>query len=129
MTISPKQKLIISTTAITLSFLAGILASPSINRAIIFTTDLFATPQTTYMAKPSEYEARTTALFNSPQFKASCLAGARSQVALEIAREKKQEASYYLDQYDKESSLSVGIFETTTPSYIVATVASSSTTK
>lgn len=124
-----KNQAIIASVLVLASFGAGIASYGTLNRAYAFTTDLFTEDPSTYMAKPSEYEQRTQALFNSPQFKASCLAGARSQVALEIAREKKQEAQYYLEQFDKESSLSVGIFETPTPTYMGATVASSSKKK
>ena len=103
-------RVIALSSALLASYAAGIASEPTLARAYEFTTDLFTDP-VTYSAPLSDYDKRTQALFSSKSFQASCLAGARARVALEIAKEKKDEANHYLNESDTNTALSLGIFE------------------
>ena len=126
--LSTKTKAIAITTISLIVYAACIASEPTLARAYEFTTDLFTDP-VTYSAPISDYDKRTQALFSSKSFQASCLAGARARVALEIAKEKKDEANHYLNESDTNTALSLGIFESSPVSVMGASSTKSSKTK
>lgn len=107
-----KKEIIVASVIFVIAFSLGMASFKPINRAYLFTADLFGGKKdpSVYMAKPSEYEKRTDELFKSTQFQAICRAGAKAQVALEIAGEAKQKAVHYLGEFDTNSNLATKIF-------------------
>lgn len=123
------KKALIGGTIISIIFTLGFLSHDPIMKAYTFTTDLFGSDPAQYMAPLTDYEKRTKELHESPKFQAACLAGARAQISLEMAREKKQEAVKYLDEFDRNSVLSQEMIVGDVVSFMGATVASSTKAK
>ena len=92
------QKIILASLALASSFLAGAYTRPAIDMGILLGSSLFTTKQPVYVAPPSEYDQKVTALWKSEKHQAVCKATAASMVSVELARK-------YLDEYEKQNAL------------------------